>query len=176
MDAVNHVNPGNLVDQPKTLRLIVCPHLAIEHDRIDRYVPEGKTVAEHLRAIGWKLAGLHARVFIDGEFIEQAQWEYAVPRAGQSFFTHVIPTGGAGGGKDVLRMVGFLAIIAATLYVGGGGLGAFLPEALGMAFAAGTNAAFYTAASITVAGTLAMQAHMPPARPRLCDQRLVQHG
>ncbi|MEQ1792730.1 MAG: hypothetical protein ABL970_00950 [Nitrospira sp.] len=45
MDAANQSNE---------LRLIACPHpLSIERGRIDRLVPEGATVAEHIRALKW---------------------------------------------------------------------------------------------------------------------------
>ncbi len=33
------------------LRLIACPTLSYEHDKIDRYVQEGPTVAAHLQEI-----------------------------------------------------------------------------------------------------------------------------
>lgn len=96
----------------QSIRLIACPHLALEHGRIDRYVPVGATVAEHLRSLGWPLDNLHARVFIDGQLIEQAAWEYAVPNTGQSLVARVIPMGGDEGGKTALRIVGMLAVVA----------------------------------------------------------------
>jgi len=49
-----------------SLRFIACPSLFYEHGRIDRYVPAGPTVSEHLGAIGWNPDRLHARDLIDG--------------------------------------------------------------------------------------------------------------
>jgi len=100
------------------VRLIACPSLALEHGKIDRYVRPGETVAGHLRALGWQPDSLNARVCIDGVLIEQAQWEYAVPRAGQSFVTRVIPMGGGEGGKSALRIVAMLAVVAAAIATG----------------------------------------------------------
>lgn len=160
---------------PNTVRLIACPSLALEHGRIDRAVPEGATVAGHLRAIGWQPDRLNARVFIDGELIEQARWEYAVPRAGQAFVTRVIPMDGQGGegGKSAMRIVAMLAIVVASIFTAGGGLAA-LPGLGGLT--AGSLAAGVAGAIISIAGSLAITARMPPARPRLCDQREVPLG
>ena len=99
----------SITTQEGSLRLIACPSLALEHGRIDRYVQEGGTVADHLRAIGWQPDPLYARVFIDGVLIEKAQWEYAVPHAGQSLTIRVIPMGGGEGGKSAIRIVAMLA-------------------------------------------------------------------
>lgn len=166
MDAVNHVEHGNQVDQPLPVRLIACPHLAMEHGRIDRYVPAGPTVAAHLRAIGWKLEGLHARVFIDGEFIEHAQWEYAVPRRGQSCVARVIPMSKKGGGKGIMGIVAMIGIVVASIFTAGGGLAGLAgmiggsgawAGAAGLGLAGGLGASL-AAAAVTVAGSLQMNA------------------
>lgn len=145
----------------QSLRLIACPHLALEHGKIDRYVPEGETVAGHLRALGWHPEGLHARVFIDGQMIERAQWEFAVPKAGQVFVSRVIPMGGDDeGGKTALRIVAMIAVIVAASYVGG-----FFPFPL--------NVAVTTA--ISVAASMALNALIPAPLPRR-PLRLPQPG
>lgn len=113
------IDPANHVNQPTALRLIACPHpLSIEKGRIDRQVPEGATIAEHLRAIGMQPKGLTALVFIDEQRIPAAQWEYAVPKAGQSLSVRVIPAAGGGGseqGKSALRIVAMLAVVVASI-------------------------------------------------------------
>lgn len=140
---------GHHVEPVNQIRLIACPCIfSTEKDRIDRYVPEGGTVDDHLRGLGWETKGLSARVFIDGEFIPDSQWEYAVPRAGQSFVARVIPMGGGGGqGKDAGRMVAMIAVMVlamvATAYGG--------PLA-GMA--------------VMMLGTILVNALVPPPLPR----------
>jgi hypothetical protein len=178
MDAVNPVN--HVIQH---LRLIACPSLALEHGRIDRYVPEGGTVADHLRAIGWQPDSLNARVFLDGDLIDKAQWEYAVPRAGQAFVTRVIPMGGGEGGKSAIRIVAMLAVVVASIWTAGGASG-LLPALAGQLGGAGAWAgmvggslgAGLAGSVISIAGSLAITARMPPARPRLCEQRQVPHG
>lgn len=150
------------------LRLIACQCMASERERIDRYVAEGPTVAGHLRAIGWPPSKhMHARVMIDGHLIPEAQWEYIVPRANQSLVIRVIPMGGDSG-KTALRIVGMLAIVVAAAYTGGGALSSlsFLGEGLQMGLAAGTAGAYFAAGVVSIAGTLAMSAHIPAPLPR----------
>lgn len=151
------------VQNPRLLRLIACPYLALEHGRIDRYVPEGETIAGHLRALGWQPEGLSARVFLDGRLIEQAQWEYTVPAGGQSLVARVIPMGGDEGGKTALRIVGMIAVVVAAAFTGGaagGAVGSFF------GVSANTGAALAMGA-VSIAGSLALGALIPPARPRL---------
>ena len=138
------------------VHLIACPSLALEHGKIDRYVPEGGTVADHLRAIGWQPDRLNARVFIDGVFIEQAQWEYAAPLAGQAFITRVIPMGGGEGGKSALRIVAMLAIVAAAVATG----------QLEFIAAYGPLAGPLVTAAISIAGSLALSGLIPAPLPR----------
>ena len=152
-----------------SLRLIACPSLALEHGRIDRYVPEGATVAGHLRAIGWQPDPLHARVFIDGVMIEKARWEEAMPAAGQALTIRVIPMGGGGGdggGKMALRIVAMIAVVAASIF-----LPALAPAAWGLTTAAGglTGLGLLASATISIVGSLAISALIPPARPRVAD-------
>jgi hypothetical protein len=67
-------------------------------------VQPGATVSGHLRALGWNPDTLFARVFIDGVWIEKAEWEYSVPRDGQSLTIRVIPMGGGDGGKSAAHI------------------------------------------------------------------------
>lgn len=79
-----------------SLRLIACPHiLSIEKDRIDVERPVEGTVTDLLRLIAWTRDRLSARVFLDGELVQDAVWEYTVPRAGQSLVVQAIPMGAA---------------------------------------------------------------------------------
>lgn len=150
--------------ETKKLRRIVCPYLGLTRGRIDECVYPGMTVAEHLRELGWKTGSLNARVMIDDRVIEYAEWEYAVPQAGQAFVTRIIPLGG--GGKDLFRLVAMVGVIALAFAA---------PALIGMTGFAGAilattpGAAGLITAAVSIAGTLALTALIPPARPRLND-------
>ena len=107
------MNPTN---QQENFRLIACPHVfSTEKGRIDVLRPAGGNVNDLIRSIGWTPDSLSARVFIDGEYVKDAAWEYTVPRAGQSVVVRAIPMGGGGGdgqGKDAGRMVAMIAIMS----------------------------------------------------------------
>lgn len=162
-------------DTTQPIRLIACPHiLSIEKDRVDELRPPGGTVTDLMRSIGWTRDGLSARVYIDGVLVQNAAWEYTVPQAGQSLVVRAIPMGGqGGGGKDALRIVAMIAVIAASLMVPGavGAMGFY-----GALIASTPGVAGALAAATSIIGTLAITAKIPPAHPRLCDQRQVQHG
>ena len=154
------------------LRMIAMPHiLSTEKGRIDVQRPAGGSVHDLLRSIGWMPDSLSARVFIDGEYVKDAAWEYTVPRAGQSVIVRAIPMGGAmgggggNGGKDAARivaMVGVLALAIAAPYMAP----VLLAGWVGVA----------ATAAISIVGSLAVTGLIPQALPRLCDQREVCHG
>lgn len=152
-------NHGKVEPGASSLRLIVCPHpLSIERGRIDRMVSEGATVAGHLRALGWEAGDYTAIAFIDERLIPCAEWEFAVPRAGQNLTVRAIPLGGGGNdqGKTALRIVSMLAVVIAAFSapwlapVGWGLVGSWTGAAL--------------SATISIAGTLAVNALIPPSR------------
>ena len=154
-------------DPHNPIRFIACPHIfSTEKGRIDVLRPAGGNVIDLLRSIGWPHDSLSARVYIDGSPIEHAQWEYCIPHAGESVVVRAVPMGGGGGGKDVARLVAMVAVISLAMYVSGGGLGAFLPEALAMAFAAGTTAANVLAVTTSIVGVLALNGLIPAPLPR----------
>ncbi len=100
------------------LRMIATPHiLSTEKGRLDVMRPAGGNVNDLIRSIGWIPDSLSARVFIDGEYVRDAAWEYTVPRAGQSVIVRAIPMGGGGGGqgKDAMMIVAMVGIIALSL-------------------------------------------------------------
>ena len=97
------------------LRMIATPHiLSTEKGRLDVMRPAGGNVNDLIRSIGWIPDSLSARVFIDGEYVRDAAWEYTVPRAGQSVIVRAIPMGGGGGGqgKDAMMIVAMVGVIA----------------------------------------------------------------
>ena len=151
------------------LRLIACPHiLSAEKGRIDVMRPAGGNVNDLMRSIGWTPDSLSARVFIDGEYVKDAAWEYTVPRAGQSVVVRAVPMGGGGGGnqgKDAARivaMVGVLALAIAAPY-------------LAPVLLAGWVGVAATAA-ISIVGSLAISALIPPSRPKMNELSGINNG
>ena len=161
------MNPTN---QQEDFRLIACPHVfSIEKGRIDALRPAGGTVNDLIRSIGWTPDGLSARVFIDGEYVKDAAWEYTVTRPGQSVVVRAVPMGGEGGGKDVGRIVAMVAIMALAIAVSGGALAplaaAFGAGGMGL-LAAGSTYAVLLGASISIVGSLALTGLIPSPLPR----------
>jgi hypothetical protein len=158
------------------LRLIAMPHiLSIEKGRIDVQRPAGGSVTDLLRSIAWTTDRLHARVFIDGEYVKEAVWETTVPRPGQSVIVRAIPMGGGGGGgqgKDAARIVAMIAIVALAVsmpaLVGFIGVGAAL-------FAGTTAGAIALTVGTSIVGTLALNGLIPAPLPRQLPQPMDNH-
>ncbi len=147
-------------------RMIACPTISHER-RTDRYFESGRTVKDCLDELGWRTDGLHARVFIDGRYIPDAEWWTTEPQPGQAVVVRRVLRGGGGqgGGKQIGMLVGMLVIMAAAYFVGGGALASFLPEALQML---GTPGGWQIAGAVVgIGGALALNALVPPPRPKL---------
>lgn len=170
------MNPQN------NLRFIAMPHvLSIEKGRIDVQRPAGGSVNDLMRSIGWTPDSLSARVFIDGEYVKDAAWEYTVPRAGQSVIVRAIPMGGGGGqGKDTMQMVAMVGIMVLAIGVSAGWAAPLAGTLFGAggwaAMVGGSTAALLAGGAISIIGTLGIAGRIPQALPRLCDQREVCHG
>lgn len=165
---MHEVTPG------REIRLIACPHVfSLEKGRIDALRPSGGTVADIMRSIGWTREYDSVRVTIDGVLVHHAQWEHIVTRAGESVVVRAIPTGGGGGGKDVIRIVAMVAVLSLAIAVSGGALaplGGLLAGAGGFAaLVGGSTASLLVAGAVSIIGTLAISALIPPARPKLND-------
>ena len=151
----------------QNLRLIACPHvLSTEKGRIDVQRPAGGNLNDLLRSIAWTPEGLSARVFIDGEYVKDAAWEYTVPRAGQSVIVRAIPTGGAmggGQGKDATMIVAMIGIIALSFAMPAmiGSLGV-----MGAIIATTPGVAGALVAATSIGLTLALSGLIPQPLPR----------
>jgi len=148
---------------PPPVRLVACPR-PFSIDRIEQYIPEGTTVAEMMRGLGINPDRIFARVFIDDQLVPKAEWEWAVPRAGQFVTVRAIPTDG-GQGKDALRIVAMIAVVALAV-ASGQFYGAAFASSIGVSNAVG--AAIITT-TVSIAGTLAVNALIPPPKPKLQD-------
>ena len=134
--------------------------LSLDKDRLDITVPAGGTVATLLRASHIDPDPLWARVFIDGQFVDKACWDSVVPMAGQCVTVRAIPMGGeGGGGKMAMRIIAMLAVVALAIAA---------PYAAPVAWGlVGGWSGAALSASVMLAGTLAVNALIPPPKPRL---------
>lgn len=78
--------------------------------------------------------GLDENGLPNGQWIECEHWHRIKPKAGTGIFISVVPKGGSPGGKSAAALIGAIALIALTAWVGAGGLGiGFLAPMLGPA-------------------------------------------
>lgn len=131
-------------------------------------VEEGLPIGDLLRGIGLNPDPIFARVFIDGQLIPKAEWEWAVPQAGQLVTVRVVPTGGQGGGKDALRIVAMIGVIAAAMFAPAA-LGALGVGGLTTSTGALTFQAALVSATVSIVGSLAVNALIPPTKPKMND-------
>lgn len=151
----------------QNFRLIACPHvLSADKDKIDVQRPAGGSVSDLLASIGWT-DRFSARVFLDGELVLDARWEYTLPKAGQSLVVRAIPMGGGENGKSVLRIVAMIAIVAAAIAA------PYSSPFIAMGLGAGTIGGAIASAAISLIGTLAMSGLIPPPLPRRALPRSV---
>uniref|UniRef100_A0AAU6W067 Tail protein n=1 Tax=Pseudomonas phage Nican01 TaxID=3138540 RepID=A0AAU6W067_9CAUD len=95
-------------------------------------------------------------VSVSGKIVEQADWKDTYLQAADCIVIApmILGGGGGGGGKTILRMV---AMIAVTYFSAGAGTAMF---------GAGTFGAAAVTVGLTVAGTMAINALLPPATPK----------
>jgi hypothetical protein len=158
-------------------RLIALRH-PFSGDRIEGRAEEGATVEAIVSALFTDSAlRPHLRVWIADERLAREPvevpaeaWARVRPRRGAAVLIRPVPQGG-GGGKNPLRIVLSIAIVAASFFLGpqlGVALG--LPQAstLGGLLATPINLASAVGGFlITATGTLLLNALIPPPRPAL---------
>lgn len=131
---------------------------------------EGKTIAEIVAQAQDRLPPafpLRGVVCINGHEIDRGVWHVVRPkphgRIPVCVTLHLAPAqgGGSGGGskgKSTLALVGSIALLVGTFWIGGGALA----PVFGNLFAAGTLGARIAAAGFAIAGSLAVNALTPP--------------
>lgn len=152
---------------PSSIRVVSCPH-PFTTERACIEIPAGGTLADIMALVqGDALLRVYAHVFVDDCLIPFEAWARVKPKAGHRVTVRMIPHGGGGGGggKNPLRTVLSIAIVAATMV-----FAAPLGAAFGLSSApiiAGSTASLASlvgGAIITVAGTLALNALVPPPK------------
>jgi hypothetical protein len=138
--------------------MIVCPRPFTLEGRTAKQMKPGMSIADMLLEFDLNPETLPARVFLDDCLIEKAYWHLVKPKASHLVSVRVIPQGGGGQSKDILRivaMVGVLALAIAAPYlapVGWGLVGAWTGAAL--------------TATIGIVGSLAINSFIPSPLPR----------
>lgn len=119
-------------------------------------VEEGASIVEMIIGGGLDPQTPGLRVYVGDAEVPREHWPMVRPRAGRRVTVGVVPAGGGGGAKTALRVVLTLAVVVAAIYLAPALAGAFVAGA-----ASATQVAVATAA-IGLAGTLAINALIPP--------------
>lgn len=147
---------------PTNVTVHVAPHpFALE--RVTHQLPAGASIAVMLQELQPDAVLRQcAHVLLDGCVIAPKHWPRVLPKPGTTLTVRMVPQGGGSGGKNPLRTVLSIAVLAASPVVAGS-----LASALG---ASGSILGISTARLITggvnLLGRLALNAIAPPPRPR----------
>jgi hypothetical protein len=133
--------------------MIVCPRPFTLEGRTQKRMTPGMSIADMLLEFDLNPETLPARVFIDDQLVEKAYWHVVKPKANHLVSVRVIPQGGDGGGKDILRIVAMVGILALAIFV---------PPAIGLA----GPMALFAGAGIGIVGNLALSSLIPAPLPR----------
>lgn len=147
--------------------MVVCPKPFSMEGRTVKRLRPGMSIADMMLEFDLNPETLPARVFLDDCLVEKAYWHCVKPKANHLVSVRVIPEGGGGQSKDILRivaMVGVLALAVAAPY----GLGL---TAIAEGVLVPTWAGSLVTAGIGLAGTLAVTGPIPPALPRRTFQQ-----
>lgn len=113
----------------------------------------------------------HVRVWIDDAEVPRERWSQVRPREGRMVYVAVVPQGGSGGGKNLVRTIAFIAVaiiaISVAPQISSGLVEAGVLSAEAAAFTIGgvniVNAGI--AAGLSMIGNALVNALIPPPRP-----------
>lgn len=111
-------------------------------------------------------------VYVNNQFIPSVNWDDFFPKEDQIVFIQTIVHGSGSGGKNILRIVAMIAVVAVAAYLTGP-VGA--SEVTKLGFAVGSTASNIAGAGITTAGFLLVNALIPPQTPQIEGDADFQH-
>lgn len=146
----------------------LCVHIAphpFAVERVQAQMPAGQNIADIVAGFAGNAAVSlpHAHVYLEGAYIPRRNWHAVTPKAGTVLTLRMLPMGG-GGGKNPLRTVLSLALVAASPMIAAGIAGAMGVTA-GATFL-GISAARVITAGVNLLGRLTLNALAPPGKPR----------
>ena len=159
---MKHATDTNMLD----VQLLPHPFAA---ERVHRRLAAGGSIAEIVAALNIDpLAHPHLHAFIDGHAVPRENWARVMPKAGTVLTLRMVPMGGGGGGKNPLRTVLSLALMAASPVLSAG-----LAGALG-SFGGIPLVGRLLTTGVSLLGRLALNALAPPGRARYSAQKESQ--
>ncbi len=103
--------------EPKAyVPMIVCPKPFTMEGRTQKRMRPGMTIADMLWEFDLNPDTLPARVLIDDCVVEKAYWHVVKPKAHHLISVRVIPEGGGNQGKDILRIVAMVGVLALAIF------------------------------------------------------------
>jgi hypothetical protein len=143
----------------QTFHVVAKPH-PFDCETVICQFRHGLTIAE---ALG-EHASHSAQVILGGVEVPRELWSKVRPRIGMPVEVILYPQGGNGG--KVLRIVAIVAL----MYLTAGASAGLFATAGGM-FAAGSTSAAVLAAGISIVGSMAINALIPPPSPKMSAQQ-----
>ena len=131
-------------------------------------VPVGINVSTIVATVGNFPEWAEPLVYLDGRAVPPDRWDSVFPKDNQVIEVCIVPAGGGDSGKNVLRIVGFIALAALTVVTKGA-----TAKLLSSYGAWGTAAAYGAAAAVGIGGTLALNALIPPQNPTYSSPALT---
>ncbi len=145
--------------QEENIHLSIAPHPFLV-ERLDSNITAGLSIFDILHASQPDIFSLcHAHVFINDDYIPREKWHLVTPKAGTTLQVRVVPMGGGGGGKNPLRAVLSIAVLASTSFLGT----ALAGTAFGQASLFGITGSRLVTGALSFAGRLALNAIAPPS-------------
>ena len=128
-------------------------------EREHHCVEPGLSIAEiiaQLQPDSWLTR--HAHVYLNGDYVPQSEWPHVKPKAGTQLGIRLVPMGGGGGGgKNPLRSLMSIALMAGTSEIGG----LFAGETF-----MGIGVGGIVSSGFSLVGNLLLNALAPPPKPR----------
>lgn len=146
-----------------TVNVTAAMHPFCTERHIHRFAAGGTIAAIAAALVPADMPANHVAAYLDGHFIPHENWRHVKPRAGTILTLRAVPRGG-GGGKNPLRTILSLALVAASPMIAGtiaGALGVTAQSAF-----LGVSAMRAITAGVNILGRLALNALAPPGQPR----------